>query len=290
MVRLVRGEPAFVQVRAHAATPAAASPDGRVVLSRLARGECRIGRPGLSVKFLLAGEERYELDGRPWLLRAGQLMVADDGPDSRVTFPGREETRGLCLYLPLEGGTTVPAHPDILDGPPLLVPAGTTGLGRLADRAARCLAERPSLGPALAGPLLAAARRGLARLLLDRGQALDRLTATKAATRREILRRLDLARAHLHETPGRPVPLAELARVAGMSQFHLARCFTEAIGSPPAAYHRDLRLAAAARALRRDRRPAAEVAGLFGFPDPASFSRAFRRRYGLPPGAYAAGN
>ncbi|HEX8829883.1 MAG TPA: AraC family transcriptional regulator, partial [Longimicrobium sp.] len=41
------------------------------------------------------------------------------------------------------------------------------------------------------------------------------------------------ARAYLDEHWVRNVPLDELASVAGVSKFHLARRFTEAVGLPP---------------------------------------------------------
>ena len=280
-------QPAFVQVRAHSEKPAPPPAEGRVVLSRLGRGECLVARPSVSVKFVLEGEERYEFDGAVHTVRGGQMLVADTGPASRVVLPRREETRGLCLYLPAWTAVSAPS-----DGPPLLpaatplvMPVAATPLGRLLDRAARYLAERPEAGARLARRLVPGAALALSRLVADRHEALGRLSALKPSTRAEILRRLELARAHLHLHPERTVPLAELAAVAGLSQFHLARSFAEAFGAPPAAYHRRLRLEQAADALRRGRLSPAGAARVLGFAEPGGFTRAFRRQYGVPPSA-----
>ena len=278
---------AFVQVRSHSSTPAAASRYGRVVLSCLQRGECLIARPCVSIKFVLLGEERYELDGRIQVLRPGEMLIADTGAASRVVLPQRAETRGLCLYLPAGLPETPVPGPERLEPPALILPAAATPLGRMINAAARGLVERPEAGSRVAQDLVERAARGLGRLLARQHALLGRLDAVKPTTRAEILRRLEHARAHLHGTMQRQVSLGELAALAGMSQFHLARSFTEAFGLPPIAYHRRLRLDFAADELRRGRISPSEAACALGFPELSSFTRAFKRQHGLPPSLVA---
>ena len=69
-----------------------------------------------------------------------------------------------------------------------------------------------------------------------------RLGAVKAGTRKDLVQRLERARAFLHEHPNKAVSQAQLARVAGLSQFHLARQFRDAYGHSPGDYHRRVRL------------------------------------------------
>ena len=57
------------------------------------------------------------------------------------------------------------------------------------------------------------------------------LDAAKPSTRRDILQRLERARAHLHAHLDRNVALGELASVARLSRFHLARYFKRAFGA-----------------------------------------------------------
>jgi len=111
--------------------------------------------------------------------------------------------------------------------------------------------------------------------------------AAKASTRRHLCERLERARAHLHEHCDRNVALAELAAVAGVSRFHLARYFKLAFGAAPIAYHRGLRLARAAELLASGGRSLAEAAEAAGYSDAAALSHAFRRRYGRTPRQWA---
>ncbi len=82
-----------------------------------------------------------------------------------------------------------------------------------------------------------------------------------------------------------PESMAETARAVGLSPRRLETLFHHALGTTPAAHALGLRLAAARRMLTDTRHPLAEVALRTGFSSPATLSRAFRARFGQPPGA-----
>jgi len=115
----------------------------------------------------------------------------------------------------------------------------------------------------------------------------DGLDIAKPSTRRDIFRRLERARAHLHDHLDRGVALAELASIARLSQFHLARYFKRAFGEAPVSYHRALRLERAARFLAAGRGSVAQAAELIGYSDAVALSHAFRKHFGVPPQRYA---
>lgn len=109
----------------------------------------------------------------------------------------------------------------------------------------------------------------------------------KLSTCRELSRRLERVRRYLQEHAGRGVTLDELAGVALLSPFHLARWFKHAFGEAPIAYHRRLRLARAAGRLA-DGASLAEAAEATGYSDEAALCHAFRRHFGCPPRQWAA--
>jgi transcriptional regulator GlxA family with amidase domain len=82
-----------------------------------------------------------------------------------------------------------------------------------------------------------------------------------------------------------PVPASEIARAVGLSPRRLETLFRAALNTTPAAHALDLRLQAARRMLTDTRHPLAEVALRTGFSSPATLSRAFRARFGQPPGS-----
>jgi AraC-like DNA-binding protein len=94
------------------------------------------------------------------------------------------------------------------------------------------------------------------------------------------------ALAALHSAPAQDWDVASLARRCGSSRATLARKFTAQVGQPPLAYLTQLRLDLAARTLATSRDGLAAVAASVGYSSEFALSRAFRRAFGQPPGAF----
>jgi AraC-like DNA-binding protein len=77
-----------------------------------------------------------------------------------------------------------------------------------------------------------------------------------------------------------------MARSAGMSRTSFTTRFRAAIGDPPMAYLTELRLRRAAGYLSTTTKSTCEIAHLTGYGNEASFSKAFSRLFGRPPGEY----
>lgn len=288
-------------VFAHATTypnePKVSGPDGRLVFSQLGRGEAPIFCATPCVKFVMEGEERYRVDGGVQVVRPGEFLMVDAGVALEGILPSRATTTGMCIYMPAgEALPYIPPHAAAeegvrgpLEARAVVQSARASSFGRMLETAARRLAAGPEAGPELAAGLALSAAvefTGFTAEVVDRLESLD---AAKPSTRRDLLRRIDVARGYLHDHDDRAVPLDELASAAGMSQFHLARTFRTAYGLPPAQYHRALRLDRAAEHLAGGHDSASSAALRFGFSDLGAFSRAFRRRHGAPPGRYRPG-
>jgi AraC-like DNA-binding protein len=255
---------------------------GKLVLSCLPAGQGRIPAAGPSLKLILEGEMRYEFDGRAVVVRAGQYLYLDAGSSCLVT--NRGTAIGLCIgvpTLPRAVSETEDGHDPLL-GRSLVLSTRASAMGRTLESYGRRIANDPALGDALAGDLVATVEYALAEPLDESRAAIDALKAAKPSTRHELYRRLERARGFLHDHDHCNVTLGEMASVAGLSQFHLARYFKAAFGRAPISYHRDLRLMRAAELLR-DGHSVASAAEATGYSDQVALSHAFRRRYGAPP-------
>ena len=257
--------------------PAAASSRGRVVLSRLTPGESLIRAPSPSLKLVLEGEEVYVVDGRKIRVLPGQFLYLDAG--EQCIALNRSYAVGLCLFVPPGADEGPCEKDDVVDpvlGRSVLLSARSSSLGRTLEDFGTRIARNPELGPVLAPQLVTRISSAVEQPLAESRAAIERLGAAKPSTRRELYQRLEQARGYLHANDHRAVQLGELARVAGLSQFHLARYFRSAFGKPPIAYHRELRLTRAA-ALRDESASLTDAAEASGYSDASALSHAFRR-------------
>jgi AraC family transcriptional regulator len=264
-------------------SPRGPVPNGKLVYCALQPGSSMIGAPAPSLKLVLDGDERYEIDGRTISVRPGEFLYLDAG--SQCIGTNRSAMTGLCLLLPTNGGPNLPAGygDDPVLGRALVLSTRASALGRTLWDYGRRIAHNPLLGSSIADELVARVEVAIAEPLERSRAAIDGLKAVKLSTRRELFRRLERAREFLHAHIARAVTLAEMASVAGLSQFHLARYFKDAYGESPISYHRMLRLDRAAGLLAAGGRSLAEVAEATGYSDQVALSHAFRRTYGVSP-------
>jgi AraC family transcriptional regulator len=97
--------------------------------------------------------------------------------------------------------------------------------------------------------------------------------------------RIDRVRGILEERYIETPTLAELAREAGMSVFHMARTFHDLVGASPHRYLVDIRLERAAERLRAGA-SVTPTCYAVGFADLSHFIRMFSRRFGVSPSRF----
>ncbi|MFF7122409.1 helix-turn-helix domain-containing protein [Streptomyces sp. NPDC008240] len=174
------------------------------------------------------------------------------------------------------------------------VPAGLHG--RIEAAFGRMLADarRPAPGtPPEAADPVAVAHGSLARELAL--GALEEVVLLAASGAREPApepgddTRVRHAEELIAADPGAPHTVASLAGGVSLSPSRFAHLFTLRTGRPPMRALREARLRHAARLLEATDLTVERVAAASGFPSPFHFSRVFRERYGVPPGAYRAG-
>ncbi len=110
----------------------------------------------------------------------------------------------------------------------------------------------------------------------------ERPTTQAVGQERQSVRR---AREYIEAHYGQDTSLEQLARVANLRPFHLARVFRDQVGLPPHAYLTQVRVKRV-KALLAQGWPIAQVAFEVGFADQSHLSRRFKGIVGMPPGQY----
>lgn len=90
----------------------------------------------------------------------------------------------------------------------------------------------------------------------------------------------------MHEDPGHPWTVGDLAAVGAMSRTIFAERFRTQVGRSPASYLAQVRMDAAMSYLADDGLTVSETARMLGYESDAGFSRAFRRHTGSVPSVW----
>lgn len=101
--------------------------------------------------------------------------------------------------------------------------------------------------------------------------------------------RIAQAMRQMHGDPARSWTVDQLAKKSALSRSAFFERFTHAVGLPPMEYLLAWRMAVAKDLLRRQDCALAEVAERVGYGSASTFSTAFSRHVGQPPGRYARG-
>ena len=115
-------------------------------------------------------------------------------------------------------------------------------------------------------------------------EEMARVPAERAATHKELYRRLLVGREYIHAHAFGEISLGKVAKAACLSPFHFHRGFSKAFGQTPHSYVTGLRLAQA-KSLLESGVSALSACLDVGFSSPSAFSRLFRSQFGRPPSA-----
>jgi AraC-like DNA-binding protein len=251
--------------------------------------------------------------------------VGRHGPDSGLSFDGRTRRDFLALPIVLVqlglggaldveiGGRWRRLEPgtigafSIPGANAMRLPPGGSSLHAYAaiyheyatPRLAAALSAGRLLGAAPDDPAVAALCDLLLRARAGEGDAdreerdifgfmlaLERLLRRSGESTAERWRGIveALAEARAPAVPSVP----EMAAACGVSPAHFVRRYRALTGATPAAHVRDLRLARAMRLLIETDAPLKSLAWRCGFADAQGLAHAFRRRFGVTPGAFRA--
>lgn len=235
----------------------------------------------IEICYLHRGNQHYELEGRLYDLRGGDVLVTMPG-EWHSTGPD-PENRGVLYWLILQPSA---AHCFLglsrRDSVTLI-----RALGQLPSRHFRAPKGCHAVLEAMFGR---AGKGGALDLIGRRCTLVGLLLDLIVSSRRRAIRGSDewlapvLRLMHDELDCNRQVP--EFARVAGLSVSHFKTRFREATGTAPAEYFLGLRIDEAKRRLRETTRPVTRIAMDLGFGSSQSFATAFHRLAGCAPTAY----
>ena len=254
-------------------------------------------RGALSIKAVLAGSVIWETDGRRFVVRENSYLVVNQ--DQPYTFTIDSATPSTTLSVFFQHGFVEEVHraltlsdSTLLDSPGSTPPDSLIFRQRLEPEPSGVLAALRSLHAAQARGQISCTAREEAFIRIAHAlvcefpraeEAASRLSAVRAATRKELLRRVLRGRDCLLSRMDEPVSIADAAGAACMSPYHFLRSFRTAFRVTPHQFLTMQRLARARTLLGGGKHTVTDICLDSGFQSVGSFSSLFRRHFGVSP-------
>lgn len=274
-------------------------PGNTVDYSKLRQFEHALKCTRFSIKYVLDGTECYQINGQKFQVRQGEYLLLNPACEGQGIIEDRSLVSGICInILPeivAEVVTTLhnPAAPvadydlrrflqtaDFFENQ---FRASTTHLGRVLEQLGGAVAQEAraevEFNPAFFYGLTE-------KMILDSRQMhrqILAIPAIKTSTRKDLLRKVFAGKNFIDDCFTANLSISDIAKEAGLSEYHFLRLFKTAFQTTPYRYLLEKRLLHARSLLLSGNCTASEVALTTGFADIFSFSKAFKKRFGVPP-------
>ncbi|MDQ0584959.1 AraC family transcriptional regulator [Streptomyces rishiriensis] len=280
-------------------------PPGLVVVGHFDEGAgYGVDRPQGSDSWLITwttgGRGRLRQGGSETRAGAGDLVVLAPGvPHAYAVEPGARHWRFWWAHCQARPSWTPWLRPYATDdGPDGLYAIGPVpaalhdrmeGAWRRTHADARWTGGETPAGELGIVVAHGSAARELALCGLEEAVLLAAASARPPAAPPGLDDRVRRAQARMAADPGAPHTVRSLAAEVALSPSRFAHLFTEQVGHSPMRALLETRLRHAARLLEGADLSVERVASASGFASAFHFSRVFRARHGMPPGAYRDG-
>lgn len=246
----------------------------------------------LSMKAVRSGSECYNVHGFEQIVTPGEYLVVNNGQPYESAIESDAPVETMCVFFSnedvLDAERQSLADAALLDDPDVI--GGKiefSAVKRGLDAGLRTLIDAM---PNLRGASALARQEFSARLLSSLMQierscwgGASKLSALRASTRFELLRRCMIGQAYIDAEFSRDITLTEMAKAAGLSRTHFLRSFAQCFGETPYQALRRRRLEEAMRLLKQRAGAVTDIALSVGYTDFSAFARAFRAVHGVAP-------
>jgi AraC family transcriptional regulator len=249
-----------------------------------------------AIKFVLQGLEQYRVNGLDYRVQSGEYLLIN--PDAHGTgwVDSSTQVQGICIHLDpvlmsevaaarMQPGVPHPvAQPwevaavknDVYRGKgsrmsQLLQQFGTQIQSKAPQAAAFPTTFYYTLCELYLGDVAQFSRQ------------LTSIQAVKSGTKQELYRRLMKGRDFMEDSYTQPMEVADIARVACLSEYQFFRLFKAVFGQTPYQYLLQKRLDLGWQMLHQTTVTVSDAALQTGFADIFSFSKAFKKRFGVSP-------
>ncbi|OYU84410.1 MAG: hypothetical protein CFE24_06575 [Flavobacterium sp. BFFFF2] len=256
--------------------------------------ESKLDFAAFSAKYVVAGSELYQINRRHYRVESGEYITGNASIESNITIDHPSVVKGICVdvsrhfieeIIAFEFGNNQELTSFILEREGMVNRFNTqhTQLGYAFRQLEQLFTAN---APSAANSLNAEIFYTLAECIVKDHSLLFRqfqqLKTVKIETSQRLFDCIHEGRLYIDRHFLKPMNLAEISLQAHVSEYHFIRLFKQVVGVTPYQYLLHNRLQYAYELLIQGQKANA-VAELTGFADLASFSKAFKQKFGISP-------
>ncbi|MEZ4849672.1 MAG: AraC family ligand binding domain-containing protein [Bacteroidia bacterium] len=185
------------------------SSDNQIIYSRLRKVDRKVVNKGISIKYVIEGEESYRVNHQSYKVKSGEYLIINEGREVQCSLESDHPVEGLWIHLSKDLIEEVyreikSSLPDS-KGIRLLDPAGKlelcehvftaqdSFLGKQLEALGESTRQHPHQPVREVNQVARNLAEGLVRSQWRVYQQINRLTSAKLSTKKELYRRLCIA-------------------------------------------------------------------------------------------------
>jgi len=273
-------------------------------LSSLKDFERPIGSYGFGIKFVCDGIERYTINKKTFHVSPGSYLLLNGEKEGRVMIDSQKTVKGMCINI---SDRMIADVVSTLQAPDTAISdldlskffytehflenkynASNTVLGQKLLEIGSMINSHAFSTDEITEDLFYELTE---RLVIDQVEVFKQLQSiptVKNETRRDLCRRVLNGKEYIDSNYTENLTVAQISKIAGLSEYHFFRLFKQMMGITPYQYIISARLKTAAQLLKSDF-SVSDVAISMGFADIFTFSKAFKKHFGISPTFFAKG-
>lgn len=252
-----------------------------------------------SIKYVFEGREHYLVNGSRYTIKSGEYLLANSFCEGKIEIDSNCMVKGLCidvsptLLSEVFSSFITPDSPspdlqldDFFNSEAFLenkYHTSNTKLGKTLSNLSMKFNENPFYNYHLSSEYYYT----IAENIIEDHQPiiaqLYKINTVKHHTRKDLYRRVCRGKTFLENNFDDAISIGKAARDAALSEYHFFRLFKAAFGITPQQYLIQIRLLKSLELLRTGNYSVTEASIVTGFADVFSFSKAFKKQFGISP-------
>ena len=267
--------------------------------------DCKVPFKRFSIKYVIAGEETYFVNGKRYAIKSDEYLIANQFAEGSVIIDSKTPVKGLCIDIApnlIEEAVASFIRPDTFFPDNNLsaffntetclenqYQAKNTIVGHDLIELSNAYADQPELPRVIPDAVFYNIAEHFVADHIGLYRQLQQIPAIKQQTKKELMRRLQTAKAFMDEHFLALPTIKHIATYCNLSEFHFFRLYKKVYGESPYHYMLKKRMEFAAGLLKDPNINVTDVASMAGFADVYSFSKAFKKYFRVAPSQFSIG-